>query len=41
MSLSEYFHSVFCNELQGSMLNKTRHSFSLVTFEPWLIVIIM
>jgi len=34
--ISEYFHSVFCNKVQGSMLNKTRQcSFLLVTFEPW------
>jgi len=25
--ISEYFHSIFCSEVQGSMLNKTRQSF--------------
>jgi len=38
--ISEYFHSIFCSKVEGSMLNKTTQSFSLVTFEPCLIVVI-
>jgi len=38
--ISEYFHSLFCIKVQGSMLNKTKQSFSLMTFEPWLIIVI-
>jgi len=38
--ISEYFHSLFCSKVEGSMLNKTTQSFSLVTFKPWLIVVI-
>jgi len=29
--ISEYFHSIFCSKVEGSMLNKTTQSFSLVT----------
>ena len=38
--ISEYFHSIFCSKVEGSVLNKTTQSFSLLTFEPWLIVVI-
>jgi len=37
--ISEYFHLIFCSKVEGSML-KTTQSFSLATFEPWLIVVI-
>jgi len=36
----ECFHSIFCSKVEGSMLNKATQSFSLVTFAPWLIVVI-
>jgi len=39
--VSEYFHSIFCSKVQGFMLKKTKHkSFSLVNFEPWLILVV-
>jgi len=38
--ISEYFHSIFCSKVEGSTLNKTTQSFSRVTFEPWLIVVV-
>jgi len=38
--VSEYFYSIFCSRVEGSMLNKTTQSFSLVTYEPWLSVVI-
>jgi len=34
--ISDYVPSIFHNGVQGPMLNKTRQSFSVVTFEPWL-----